>query len=276
MLLYKYVPFESGKQILETSTIGFSQPKFFNDPFDLPAYPVGKYVEPIGDAARKAYAESMFRFIEMNHAWAETSGILSLTRTPINSLMWAHYAQSHEGLVLGIDAVRCGLTDPEINLIPAQFGSVVYVSHRSQQPFLSTPETTLAIGDTHHFPQDHYEKLQRLFLHKPLCWSYEEEVRVVKCLSGSSDQNDTPNSGRFSMVQHNGRPLYVLSLPKGCIRELYFGIRSDDEAADALYHRAKADNPDLVAYECRLDVDALSVGFSSYVTLAHAAKQAST
>lgn len=128
MLLYKYAPFASRKKILETNTIGFSQPEFFNDPFDLPAYPVGEPVEPIGETARKAYAESMPRFIEMNRAWAETSGILSLTRTPTNSLMWAHYAQSHEGLVLGIDVVKCGLTDPDRNLIPAQFGSVVCIA----------------------------------------------------------------------------------------------------------------------------------------------------
>lgn len=271
MLLYKYVPFESGEEILETNTIGFSQPEFFNDPFDLPAYPLGKYVEPIGEVARKAYTNSMLRFMKMNRSWAQTTGILSLTRTPTNSLMWAHYAQSHEGLVLGIDMVRAGLTDPERNLIPAQFGSVVYVSHRSQQPFLSTPETTLVIGDTHYFPQDHYEKLQRLFLNKPLCWSYEEEVRVVKCLGGISEENGTTRSGDFKIVQRKGRPLYALLLPKGCIQEIYFGIRSDHEASDALYHKARTVNPDLSAYECKLDVDSLSVGFSNYATLANAA-----
>jgi hypothetical protein len=39
MMLYKDVSFPSGKAILEKNAIGFSQPKFLNDPFDLPSYP---------------------------------------------------------------------------------------------------------------------------------------------------------------------------------------------------------------------------------------------
>jgi hypothetical protein len=82
--------------------------------------------------------------------------------------MWAHYAQNHTGLVIRIDAVEAGLTDERSNLIPAQYGSVIYVSRRPAQPFVEKPQTGLAVGSTHHFPRDHYDKLQRLFLHKAL------------------------------------------------------------------------------------------------------------
>jgi len=173
MMLYKYVAFDTGRKVLAENSIGFSQPKFFNDPFDLPSYPQEAGANPI---------ESMFgqvRTWAKNHIWAEHTGILSLTRTPTNPLMWAHYANKHEGMVIGIDAVVAGLTREDSNLIPAQYGSVIYVSRRSNQPFFGKPKEGIEVGGTHHFPHDHFEKLQRVFLHKPLCWSYEEEVRVT-------------------------------------------------------------------------------------------------
>ncbi len=265
MILYKYVPFESGKKILETNTIGFSQPKFFNDPFDLPSYPDERSDNPLDDIVGR------LRTMGKNHIWAENTGILSLTRTPTNPLMWAHYARNHQGLVVGVDAVKAGLTEEKSNLIPAQYGNVIYVSRRPEQPFITKPSTGLAVGATHHFPQDHYEKHQRLFLHKPICWSYEEEVRVVKCLKDISPESGTTPSGEFKIADANSRPIYLLSLPAGSIRELYLGFRSDDDASDALYYEAKTAHPELSVYECRLDSSALSVGYSDYVTLAEAA-----
>lgn len=92
----------------------------------------------------------------------------------------------------------------------------------------------------------------------------------MKCLGGISNKGASI-SGHFEIVQSNGRPLYALSLPKGGIRQIYFGIPCDSEASDALYHQARAAHPDLLAYECSLDVDSLSVGFRQYGTLAEAA-----
>lgn len=37
MILYKYVSFESGLKILETSALGFSHLEDFNDPFEATA-----------------------------------------------------------------------------------------------------------------------------------------------------------------------------------------------------------------------------------------------
>jgi len=272
MILYKYVSFESGKKILETNSIGFSQPEFFNDPFDMPNYPVSDYAEPAGEWARKAHMDHKLRILGFSLAWAESSGILCLTRTPTNPLMWAHYAQSHKGLVLGIDMVMAGCTDEDRNIIPAQYGSVVYVSRRSQQAFLTAPKSVITIGETRHFLSDQYERLQRLFLHKPICWSYEEEVRVVKSIEGISETNNKTQSGKFNIVNLGDRTLYALSLLPGCIRELYIGIRTDDEKADALYYSSKEAHPKLTVYECTLDANAQSVGYKNYITLAEASK----
>lgn len=266
MILYKYVPFAGGEKIIDSNTVLFAQPKSFNDPFDVPSYPD----EPPGDPVSAIFGQLWT--MGKNYIWAENTGILSLTRTPANALMWAHYADKHQGMVIGIDVEAAGFTDEQSNLIPAQYGSVVYVSRRVTAPFASRPATGIAVGATHHFPTDHYEKLQRVFLHKPLTWSYEEEVRVIKSLHDLQGEKATTPSGTFSIVSTTERTLHLYSLPKGAIREVYFGIRADLGATDAVAARLAKADPSIAVFESILDDGALSVGARPYVSLAEAAR----
>ncbi len=265
MLLYKYIGFDAGEKILENCSIGFSQPKYFNDPFDLPF----SLTEDSIDAAEGIFAG--FRAMIKNSIWAEKTGILALTRTPVNPLMWAHYADKHEGMVIGIDAMAAGFTAEDSNLIPAQFGSVIYVSERSDAPYVGKPKSGLGVGVTHSFPQDHYEKLQRTFLQKSICWSYEEEVRVLKCLDGISGESSRTQSGEFEIIDTGGRPLFLYALPKDAIKEVYFGFRSHDQNSEDLYYRINGKYPAASVYECKLHSGAMTVGFDRYVTIAEAA-----
>jgi Protein of unknown function (DUF2971) len=251
MILYKYVSLEAGRKILESHAIAFSQPKDFNDPFDMPSHPDVPDSDPIFGPFRKLIKDC---------AWAEKTGILSLTRSPVNPLMWAHYADKHRGLVLGIDVRAARLTDEKSNLVPAQFGSVIYVSRRDATPLISTPDEPLTVGANHHFPVGHYETFQRVFLHKSLYWAYEEEVRVLKCLDGIEGRNAQTPSGSFQVLTSGGRKYFLYSLPAGSIRELYIGIRAPTEM-DSFFLSARQHNPNLTVYECTLDDGALTVGF---------------
>ena len=264
MILYKYVPFAIGEKILEHQSVLFSSPKTFNDPFDTPYYPE----EPTDDSSSAIFAR--LRAIGKNYVWAENTGILSLTRTPTNGLMWAHYADSHQGMVIGFDAGSAGFTDEASNLIPAQFGSVIYVSRRDTGPFASKPKTPLGVGITHPFPADHYEKLQRVFLHKPLIWSYEEEVRVLKSLEGIDEDGAQTPSGTFSVIATRDRRLHLYQLPQGSIREVYFGMRADLGRAEAIAHRLKRMNEEIRLFECILDLNEFSVGAKPYESIADA------
>ncbi|TPK41278.1 DUF2971 domain-containing protein [Mesorhizobium sp. B2-5-4] len=173
--------------------------------------------------------------------------------------------------MIGIDAEVAGLTDENSNFIPAQYGSVIYVSRRESGPFINRPQTAIAVGTPHHFTADHYEKLQRVFLQKSLCWCYEEEVRVVKCLHGITGNGTETPSGRFTVSRNNDRDLHLYSLPHGSIRELYFGIRADQQSTDALAFNARTMNPQLSVFECVLDDSNLTAGFSKYASLADSA-----
>jgi hypothetical protein len=265
MMLYKYVPFATGKAILQSGRVCFSLPKYFNDPFDKPRYPREKGANPLTDifGSKQIWGKEL--------VWGANTGILSLTRTPTNPLMWAHYAEMHKGMVIGIDAVAAGFTDESSNLIPAQFGSVIYVSRRPTQQFISKSQTPLAVGATHHFASDHYEKLQRIFLHKPLYWAYEEEVRVLKCLGGLSEMGGANPSGDFKIIKVNDKLLHLLALPKGALKEVYFGLRSEHDQTDDLYYEAKEIDSNLRFFDCQLDDGAFTVEFAPYATIAETA-----
>jgi hypothetical protein len=260
MILYKYVSFATARRIVEINAIAFSKPKHFNDPFDMPTYPE----EPASDRAPLSDVFADLRTMFKNHIWAENTGVLSLTRTPANALMWAHYADSHKGVVIGIDVEIAGFAAEASNLIPAQYGSVIYVSQRDTGQFFATPTRGITVGQTHDFRSDHYEKLQRIFLHKPLYWSYEEEVRVLKSLHGvTGEQAQTP-SGNFRIEKTPERDVYLYILPKNSIREIYIGFRSDQHSSDALVDRTKKVNSRISAFECALDTSRFTISFSKY------------
>ncbi|WP_228284846.1 DUF2971 domain-containing protein [Acinetobacter sp. AR2-3] len=42
--------------------------------------------------------------------------------------MWSHYADSHKGMVIGIDTEKAGLESFENYTIPAQRGEIIYVN----------------------------------------------------------------------------------------------------------------------------------------------------
>jgi hypothetical protein len=139
--------------------------------------------------------------------------------------MWSHYASKHHGVVIGFDADTAGFCDESKCLIPAQYGSIIYTQTRPISAALTRPKgEPISVGHKHHYPAGHHEKLSLLFLQKAMCWSYEEEVRVVKCIA-DRDSEGVNDSGQFHLVETDGRRLYCYELPVGSIREVYLGLR---------------------------------------------------
>ena len=247
MILYKYVSFSGGCKILNGSTIGFRNPWDFNDPFELAASHA-----LLPDLAIAPFVlRSMF----------ERSAVLSLTRSPLNPLMWAHYAQEHTGFVIGWDANAAGFTDESKNVIPAQHGNVIYTSTRPMHPILGTT-APMKYGQEYAFRPELLERLQRFFLYKAACWSYEEEVRVVKCVFG--DDLRTIPSGPLEKIDDDGRPLFVTRFPAEAIKEVYIGINNQlvghEETATVL--QPWKDTVKL--FECRLSLDSWELSTVEY------------
>lgn len=207
MILYKYMSESGADKILRSQAIGFSKPDTFNDPYELQAaYP------PQGDNPI-ALLLSRVQGIGARFTWSDTSGVLCLTRNPLNALMWAHYGCEHKGVVLGFDVEKAGFLDTQRCLIPAQFGNIVYTHTRPTHPLVPfNGSDPIHMGHTHHYPAGHEEKLHRTFLQKPACWSYEEEVRVVKCLSDRV--GGTNPSGTFTEFPGMGKRCTATRCPR--------------------------------------------------------------
>lgn len=103
-MLFKYsalLPIE----YFNSPTIKLSVPEHLNDPFEYETS--HNITEAIKNCLTNAkIPEEKIRklsgvFIESIHKLISAHGIISLTETPRNSLMWAHYAEQHNGMCIG-------------------------------------------------------------------------------------------------------------------------------------------------------------------------------
>lgn len=222
MILYKYVPFEGGKKIIDTSSIGFSSPKDFNDPFEMSAF---KYE----DEERKELEGLAVSLVK--DRCNQSFGVLSLTRQPLNALMWSHYADSHRGMVIGFDAAKAGFTALESNVIPASYGEIIYTKTKPENIFSLPSDSDLNnIGvDTAKFDDGSYGFYKSAFLYKSVEWAYEEEVRVVKNIkcpptaSGFRESTYTNAAGTWRDITIGKRKIFCFKIPNNAITEIYFG-----------------------------------------------------
>jgi hypothetical protein len=124
-------------------------------------------------------------------------GILSLSERRDNLLMWAHYAASHTGLVIGIDTTHDWFRRPRASAsTEPRFRPVKYSSER-----VSKVVAELSPID--------------LFFTKSSDWSYESEWRSIEPLAEATEVRPTET-----------RPAHLFHLPAGCIREVILGCRA--------------------------------------------------
>ncbi|EMF04575.1 hypothetical protein F518_17350 [Serratia marcescens VGH107] len=240
MILYKYVDSDTAELIIQKSTLKFSKASSLNDPFELTGLHYG---------SKEQYKEQLLKFVAASMSY----GILSLTRTPMNPLMWAHYGKgknhddkkgilldkdnnSHAGVVFGIDANEAELNDEDLNVIPAKYGSVIYASTKPHTPYINSENHNFFEGMQFEFNPDILEALHRTFLYKPAYWAYEEEVRVVR------------NISRFRTE--------IQSIKKTSIKEVYIGIRNafKHDYLVTMRQKIKESLPCCHVYVCFFDI----------------------
>jgi hypothetical protein len=129
-------------------------------------------------------------------AFEDILGILCLTENPASLLMWAHYADSHQGFVLEFDPdspffnQRGGPED--------EFRYLRQVIYRDERP-------TVVLTELEDFSP---------FLTKGLDWSYEAEWRMLMPLSAASR-----TSGQGPTAIH------LFAFPRSMVRRVIFGCR---------------------------------------------------
>lgn len=267
MILYKFYSFEAGLQALQSSQLGFREPSYFNDPFELSCFDSLE-----GDENITAIITNRLKDIR------ESVAILSLTKNPLNPLMWAHYAVNHTGFVVGYDVDIPLLLSEDHNLIAVDKGDVIYASTKVAQV------STKAFSELTHvinlkaksipIPDGAYSEQARrlarqLFLTKSLSWCYEEEVRVVKSFDPHADEEFSHSLNNwYGLVEHYS-PTDIEDIVKGLkiyshkvqIKEVYLGARnkllskySHDTASDRTISH-KAEKEQWKVFEVSVDKD---------------------
>lgn len=220
MKTYKYLGKMSSKIFLEKQTIRFSQPKSFNDPFELqPDFYVKdesfvngeerpcKFVINGHQSSYKKYllndrpTETQLQKLDGKGIFSQLSeciGILCLTRAdtlmPANFLMWAHYAESHQGLVI------------EFHQESEFIQKASPVHYLPRRPII----------DARMLYENEYVAIEDLYF-KSDVWSYENEARITKKLSECT---------KLDSKDALGNDIYVSDVPLSSIKCLYLGCNS--------------------------------------------------
>ncbi len=243
MPLYKHITSERIEDIL-AGKIRFTQPGAFNDPFEMPAFKLKEaelvlsgllsqtsdilnqamsnpsspppaafrlpltYLErnPSGKAAAVNSREEAESIMEKIKSIDKKFGILSLTSTEDNLLMWAHYSNEHKGAVIEIDIDDQAFQRREFQVARA----VHYTFRRPQLPL-------------------NEEVLMQHFFAKSSEWAYEQEFRIVRHLDACMEVK--LRDAKF--------PVYLFDLPNHCIKRLIFGVRFDAEHREIVCDRIR-------------------------------------
>lgn len=226
MLVYKYMSLKGLDACLTNRTIRFTKPPHFNDPFDCAASAdatmEGLNIHPVGST-------------NSDKLWMIRNGVgvLSLTRNPLNPLMWAHYGENHKGGVVAIDTIEAGLECQEQNIITATAGNVIYTTVRPSVDGDPLPYPDEISG------QHDRLMLERLFLYKSLHWSYEEEIRVARRVKYDA------------YTRHED-----IEIPASAIRAVYLGAKYFSALVDdheGALPRVHLNHPQYETYLCYQD-----------------------
>ena len=155
--LYKYMKPEIALIVLKNKTLRYSEPSEFNDYYD--ANPPYIFADTTITKEQSVFIRKVLNTL------TEQSRILSLSSINNDIMMWGHYTDCNQGVVIGFNpkAERCKKAtkvnyDDNIVKISGSYYELTNVL-KNINPFLKALET--------------------LFTTKRLCWRYENEWRIV-------------------------------------------------------------------------------------------------
>lgn len=198
MILYKYIDENSLDYIFLDNAISlkFNPIGKFNDPFESFGYSLATVNDD----------NSLFH-LTFRHDINSYLACLCLSKTPLDVLMWSHYANSHNGYVVGIDTEIAGFENCSECVITARDGEIKYRKVRNTEKIFVDANS---INDN--------AILKKLLLEKSIHWAYEKEVRIIK---------------KTNKLTINKDSLLHMTNNIGAIREIYVGINNKSFPAQA-------------------------------------------
>lgn len=165
-------------------------------------------------------------------------GVLCLSRNANQALMWAHYADSHKGMMFEFDAAhstfnRKRSTDDDLGYLRA----VTYSQNR--------PELTMAVIDGDN-------AFEVFALTKADQWSYEEEVRFLWPLKLADQQ-----------VETKAGPIALLKCPSSAVVSITLGCKCSEESLREVHHTLlnSPDTAHIVVRKAELDENEFKLNY---------------
>ena len=155
----------------------------------------------------KKLADSSLKF---QKNWNHENCLLSVSKTAKNTVMWAHYADKHKGVVIGIDFDN---VFPEAN---RECGVLMEpVNYSEQRPKINI------LTDFNDSPKAYLKAV----LTKSIEWKYEQEFRTVFFYG---ELKDLEQQGLTCLKEFNRKKTWFLRLNPVSIREVIFGLYTDE------------------------------------------------
>lgn len=224
--LYRYMPeWPYALGTLTTRYFHFSLISEFNDPFE------GKFTEEEYDED-EIWSKSIrinldSKMIQLKESIEKETGVLCFSETNTDILMWSHYANSHKGIVIGIDPqILCKqITSSDFDSL---FQSVHYDEKYPRVEYLkefNLVKQTKMIVDKWYFT-----KFRQ--------WEYEKEWRAIY----------KPGLTQF---------------PKEIIQSVYFGAKFNPEKRDSWIKQIIDSGIKPEMHQASLDKTAYKINFES-------------
>lgn len=170
---------------------------------------------------------------------AESLGMLCLSGSANNPLMWAHYAKSHEGVVVEFDENHPTFHRRRSSV--DEFGYLRRVSYADTRPKISKIDGN-----------DVY--IQLAFV-KGLDWAYEQEQRMIWPLSLADRKKSS-----------GAETIYLLEVPALAVTSLTFGCRAEghfvQKIVEILSRTKDADH--IQVYQSYVSTDTFALSYKPY------------
>jgi hypothetical protein len=207
--LFKYFPTDQDK--LERFTNGqvyLTPPKYMNDPWDFLLRSEPPTEEQVKNEAPFLHPQDVAAFHnevsspsaledearEQQEELSRMIGLVCLTESPLDRLMWAHYGESHRGFVAEFGRSDEGKSECGFQLCDSPFGAAVRVDYRPTQPLRKRDGSNM----------------EAVVLTKHSKWKYEQEWRVIRSL-----KTGAPHPEREGFVLVWFKPAHLLRVILG-------------------------------------------------------------
>lgn len=221
-ILYKYLPPER-KTYLSDGLLRFTPPSALNDPYEVLPGISDEALEASFALVKSKYSEmpehlrnlendpSPFieHFLKQGMGKINNSlGILSLSESWNNPLMWSHYTDSHQGLCIGFSSKHSFFAVNKIG--ETKQGMIALPVKYSDRRFVLTAKK-MNMKDVHDV----------LYV-KSIDWKYEKEVRVIATLDKA-----------VKIVEATPFNISLFNVPHDAICEIVIGLRATQEIKES-------------------------------------------